>query len=305
MPNLPQASSSDNPITIFAMPKAFEGHNGVIQRNALASWVRLAPAVEVILFGDDAGVAEAAAEFGVRHVAQVERTESGTPLISDMFRQASQMGRGKIMAYVNADIMLFEDFPQAVDRLSEAPWKEFLMIGQRTDVDITEVIDFEGDSQPSDTIESARSKGKLAPVVCKDYFVFPKPLYADIPAFAIGRGNWDNWMVHNAHENNLPVVDATQAIFAVHQNHDYAHLPGGRMDAYVKGEEAQRNQQLAGGRHLVSGCASNWVLTKTDIRKKALGFRFLSFLTDLPNFLKLLADLAGFGKKRKTPGATK
>jgi hypothetical protein len=30
--------------TLFTVPKAFEGHIGVIQRNAFGSWARLRPA---------------------------------------------------------------------------------------------------------------------------------------------------------------------------------------------------------------------------------------------------------------------
>jgi hypothetical protein len=43
-------------LTLFTTAKPFEGHSGVIQRNALKSWKRLHPDVEVILFGDDAGL---------------------------------------------------------------------------------------------------------------------------------------------------------------------------------------------------------------------------------------------------------
>ncbi len=54
-------------ITFFATGKAFQGHNGIIQRNALKSWTLLHPGVEVILFGDDDGAAEVCGEFGLRH----------------------------------------------------------------------------------------------------------------------------------------------------------------------------------------------------------------------------------------------
>jgi len=58
-------------LTIFSIPKAFAGHNGIIQNNAIQSWVRLSPACQVILFGDDPGVAEAARRFGVVHVPDI------------------------------------------------------------------------------------------------------------------------------------------------------------------------------------------------------------------------------------------
>jgi hypothetical protein len=45
-------------LTIFAIPKPFRGHIGVIQRNAICSWLELRQACEIILLGDDEGTAE-------------------------------------------------------------------------------------------------------------------------------------------------------------------------------------------------------------------------------------------------------
>jgi hypothetical protein len=42
-------------ITFFTTPKPFCGHIGVIQRNAIESWKRIRPSVEVIPFGDEEG----------------------------------------------------------------------------------------------------------------------------------------------------------------------------------------------------------------------------------------------------------
>jgi hypothetical protein len=52
-------------ISIFSAPKPFiEPHIAVIQRNAIRSWKAIG--AEVILVGDDAGVAEAAADLSVK-----------------------------------------------------------------------------------------------------------------------------------------------------------------------------------------------------------------------------------------------
>ena len=81
-------------ITIFATPKKFDGHIGVIQRNAITSWTHIQPKPEVILFGTEPGTAELAAELGLRHVSAVKCNEWGTPLVSDLFAQAEQLGSG-------------------------------------------------------------------------------------------------------------------------------------------------------------------------------------------------------------------
>ena len=55
------------PFTIFALPKAFEGHFKTIQTNALESWLALRPKPEIILFGNDPGVHQTAHKYGLRH----------------------------------------------------------------------------------------------------------------------------------------------------------------------------------------------------------------------------------------------
>ena len=61
----------------------------MIQRNAIKSWTLL-PDVEVILLGEETGLAEAARELGVKHISNVERNANGTPLISSMFQLARE-----------------------------------------------------------------------------------------------------------------------------------------------------------------------------------------------------------------------
>ncbi len=128
-------------LTLFSIPKAFQGHTGIIQRNAIKSWTLMRPRPEIILFGDDEGTAEVAKSFGLRHVAQVARNEYGTPLLNDLFEQAQQAAAHDVLCYVNADVILMSDFFQAVDQVVR--WKTcFLLVGQRWDIDIREPLDF-------------------------------------------------------------------------------------------------------------------------------------------------------------------
>ena len=80
-------------ITFFTAPKPFQGHIDIIQRNAIESWLRLRPQCEVILFGDEEGIAEVARELKVRHIPEVARNEYGTPLISSLFEKAQEIAR--------------------------------------------------------------------------------------------------------------------------------------------------------------------------------------------------------------------
>src|SRR6266566_753772 len=129
-------------LTFFTTAKPFRDHLGVIQRNALNSWTRLHPDVEVILFGDEEGVAAAARTFGIRHEPHVERNEYGTKRLDYIFGKAQALARHDLLCYINCDIMLMQGFCHALARVKAAHPK-FLMIGRRWDTEINEPYDFE------------------------------------------------------------------------------------------------------------------------------------------------------------------
>jgi hypothetical protein len=102
-------------LTLFSAPKLFRSHTKVIQESAIESWVRLSPPCEIILCGDEEGIAGAAAHFGVRHIPDIARNEYGTPLLDDLFLKAQKVAANEIMCYINADIILMSDFIKAVE----------------------------------------------------------------------------------------------------------------------------------------------------------------------------------------------
>jgi hypothetical protein len=227
----------------------------VIQRNAIQSWVELGDEVQVILMGDESGVAEVANEFGVLHIAQVKRNSSGTPLLSSLFSLAREASAAPILAFANADILLFHDFlvgAKQVNRLA----KDFLIVGQRWDMEVNEPIAFTQHWQ-EEILARCNKAGKLHKPTGSDYFIYPRRCFTTIPDFAIGRAGWDNWMLYEARQRGWKLVDATQSIRIIHQNHDYAHLPGGKPHYHLP--ETDENVKLAGGkRHIFLLQDINW-----------------------------------------------
>jgi hypothetical protein len=231
-------------LTIFSAPKPFTNpHIAVIQRNAIQSWLHLGPEVEVLLVGQEPGLAEAAAEYGVSLLANVDRNDSGTPLVSSIFSLARQASTAPLLAYVNGDILLLPDLLGAA-RQRTVQAKEFLLIGQRWDLDVRELLDF----SPGWEVrlrQEVQHRGRLHLPAGSDYFLFPRTLFSEMPDFAIGRAGWDNWMIYGARRQGWPVVDGTPSVMIVHQDHDYSHLPGGQP--HYKLDESRQNEALAGG----------------------------------------------------------
>src|SRR5271169_1974373 len=102
-------------ITFFSSAKPFRDRTAIQQRNAINSWLRLGPEVEVMLFGTDEGVAEICAEYNLVPVPDVACTGFGTPLLSDMYAKAQKYSKFPLLCYINADIILLEDFAVAAE----------------------------------------------------------------------------------------------------------------------------------------------------------------------------------------------
>jgi hypothetical protein len=231
-------------LTIFTAPKPFTNtHINIIQRNALTAWKRLED-VEIILIGDEPGIPEVAQEFDVINVPQVERDEKGIPIVSAVMAIGHRFSTSPMLCYANADMILMSDLLRTSRQVMEQK-SEFLLVGQRWDLDQPELLDFSGDWESRFRMEVAK-RGKFYSPWGIDYFVFPRHLYMDVPNFTIGRPAWDNWMVYHARKTLGMAIDASRDVIVVHQNHDYSHLPGNKPP--YGSEVAKSNLVKAGGR---------------------------------------------------------
>ena len=231
-------------VTIFSSPKPFlDPHIRIIQRNAICSWKALGEDVDVILIGDEPGLAETASEIGVDFEPDVARNDFGTPLVHSLFHQARQASESEILIYINADIILLPDILDVIEKIQKLE-KDFLLVGRRWDLDISHELNFDG-NWSDELIELLNNKGKLRAPTAMDFFAFPCNLFQNIPPFAIGRAGWDNWMIYYAVHQPWTVIDATPSLKVIHQNHDYSHLPGGKPHYDL--EESFQNVALSGG----------------------------------------------------------
>ena len=262
-------------LSIFSIPKPFQGHNNIIQRNAIKSWMQLDPQCEIILFGDDAGVAETALELGVRHIASIEKNEFGTPLLSSAFGSAQKLAMNNILMYANTDIIFFQDLIEAIHRIDKP---RFLVCGRRWDLDITEEIDFKDNWWGGELLERVKKEGKPHGLSGMDYFIFPRNL-VDMPAFAVGRPGWDTWLIYNMRSRIIPVINATDKITVIHQNHDFLHSKFGEKKR-VGGPEWQKNIEVAGGlTNMMTLRDADWTLGENGLRRPDFPARIFSVLS--------------------------
>ncbi len=231
-------------LCLFTIPKAFTGHVGLIQRNAIRSWMRLGSSVEIVLCGDDAGVEATARSFGIDWSGPLARNEHGTPLLSDAFVKILQRTEAPLLAFSNADILLPLNFVKVCGAVARSR-RDFLLAGECRELRVERELDCEEGMERA--FLRARGEGISRGDAAIDYFVFPPRLVEGFPEMAVGRGAWDNYFLYRARSLGFDLIDASESVNAVHQSHDYRHHSGGKQGAY-RGNEYELHAQILGSK---------------------------------------------------------
>ena len=250
-------------ITIFATPKNFEGIFNTIQNNALNSWRALSPDIEVIIFGDSKGSKVAAEMINAKYVPEVKCSPQGVPYLSDLFYKAGKIAKYSILMFINADIILPDNFLSVV-QITSRSFSNFLIVGHRWDMDVVDIVNFHDPIESEQFWKSALKKSIKYTCTGIDYFVFRKNSLKNLPEFAIGRPGYDNWMLWNARRRFIPIIDASNAIKVIHQNHDYRVYTDPKL---FPDPDSLANKKLHQGRTL-NLLDANYHLENGKIEKK-------------------------------------
>jgi len=206
-------------LTLFTIPRAFEGNHEIRQENAIGSWTRLLPRPEIILFCDDPGVAEVAEKFDCVHVPDIKCGLRNVPYVNEAFLWVSENAKNDLVCYVNCDIVFFQNLIPAVQSVAEKFPDPFLMIGRRWNLAFGGAIDFTGNWQARVRATIERD-GVLHSPSGVDYFVHRKgTIGPNMPQFLVGSPKWDNWTVADCESRGFHVVEATSAVTSIHQSH--------------------------------------------------------------------------------------
>ncbi len=202
---------------------------------------------EIILFGDDEGTAEIAAEYGIRHHPDIPYHENRLPLAGPLYARAQEIATFDLMMYINSDIILLSDFVSTLHKIVEYyknRTRPFLAVGRYINLHLTERLDFNDPGWETCLRAEAKQYGWLAEVYTVDYFIFKKgPWPGEIPMFTLGAHYVDNYLIGAAFARGMDVIDTTGGIAAIQQE-----LLKRRSEAYVfkrfKSPEAKRLKNL-------------------------------------------------------------
>lgn len=249
--------------TIFSCPKDFTSLFGIIQRNAINSWLKLSPKPNIILFGiENENIKNEFNDENITYLPIKDFNEYETPYINKIFESAIENSVTDALCYVNSDIILFNDFPKTVENLIAQ--KKYFGVGKRYNVEIQKILNFSDQNKIRDYY---LNNAELDSYSGSDYFIFNKYSIKNIPSFLIGRTCWDNWLMYYASKNDLNLTDCTSNILCIHQKHDYSHIKTSTNNHY-KGIEREYNfKQLGGTDKLYDIRDSNYLLKNQTLKK--------------------------------------
>ena len=135
-----------------------------------------------------------------------------------------------------------------------------------TSLDVNESIDFKGSNDIKKFWSYAKNKSiKHAPTGI-DYFIFRKNTFKNIPPLAIGRFGWDNWLLWKARRMRVPLIDLSNGIFAIHQNHSYNFKGFESKNDVLNSNDGLLNQREI-GEITLNLLDSNYYFSRSSIKK--------------------------------------
>ena len=234
-------------LTLFTTCKPFEGEAALLQTNAIRSWVRLG--ISVIIVGRESGAAEIAKELNITHIADVNTNARGVPLVNALFDTARAKATTPYVGYINADIILLEDFLKAFQSVINIckPDTRLLLTARRQNIPVTRtLIDKNGSINPK-LHQLHKIYGTWDKEDAIDLFLISKKTLMSIPPFSIGRMQWDNWLLWKAYDEGAVVVDASLDMTLLHPIHGYTSHQYNWQEI-TQGPEAKANRELAQGK---------------------------------------------------------
>lgn len=175
----------------------------------------------ILLLADDAKGCEWVRKTGVKGVKCVGHTcihdKYKRPTLSCILDEAVRIVPSGVLSWINLDIMVGDSYSRAVQTALSTYPDDVLVVGRRTDVPVSEPVDFSPGWE--DTVMGTGNIS-MSKDWAIDYFVFRTkswPRFRMLP-FLVGVWRWDNyWLARAVMDEAVTVVDATRAVKVYHQ----------------------------------------------------------------------------------------
>ena len=231
---------------IFSSPKPFGPKTHDVQLTAMRSWRHFLPDCPIFLFGEDPTIAETCRKEGVELVGGISVC-AGTdkPTLSRFFQKMERDYPHAMKIYLNSDIVLGPGVLDCLHNLNHLPGP-WIASARRRCFPV-----YSGGARTSAEIERFLTHHARdwtwGPPWAMDIFVYRGLDLDAMPEFMIGHCAWDNWMIFNARNRGIMVVDCSNDLPLHHFDHEYGYASGEVTRADRDALLDERNLHLLGG----------------------------------------------------------
>lgn len=214
-------------ITFFANAKPFIRDWKEIQKISILSWLKYG---QVIISGDEEGVSEVCAEYGLIHAKYAKLN------LKSQMEEVEQLFQTDIVCRVMCDCVILDGIQSAYDIICDNPtWG--VVAGRYNVPHLVEDIAKER--------EVYRSYPQ-SPLCSADAHIFSRGQLTQVPEIVLGMGGEDNWL-NKFFIKNSKLVHSKDLIL-LHQEHSRAYLRGPETPGWA--ENQQVYVEAGGGSNL-------------------------------------------------------
>lgn len=264
-------------VTIFSPMRPFVNDIGIVQKQAISSWLNIFPTCEIIVIEDEENTCEQhLSNFNVKILKNVCRSNSGVPFLNSMFEEIMKVAKYDLICYITADILLDINFGKNIllfDKLANQKFGNYVGICSRIDVKNSSII--KGTLTINEYYNICLINGVHRKRTGIDLWVFRKSTEINFLPFPIGRCLTDNWFVYYCRSKNIPVIDFSDKIKIIHQYHTKTT----RSNPFFESEKIYCHKLFTHASYNAMDLYdSNYIYTENNTFTKPKGVRFIFLL---------------------------
>ena len=224
----------NNLISLVTAFKKFQGNYDRIQKSAIFSWN--SNDLQVIAPYNEIGIKESCKDF--QNITFIEGVKRGrelgfstqAPIFKDLIEKALPVTGAPMVGFLNADIVLLEDFSKKIEKILEKYGYDIFITGSRSDIR----LDYYANDDQS--YKKVQAEPRI-PFSGSDIFITSKFIWrlliSGMPEFIMGRCCLSDWLCLQAQVKKLKKYNCTNFLPTLHPAAwGRAYLPAGKSPRY-------------------------------------------------------------------------
>jgi len=215
-------------ITFITAFRKFKPPFDKIQFSAIYSWK--ANNIKVIAPLNEVGLKEKLKnQDNITLIEGVKRARelgfnNQSPIIKDLIDKALCYIDTILVAYINSDIIISENFSHIIQKIIDKYGYDFYAVGSRLNIELKECINSSEEYKKVFTQEKENyDESTSSDIFITSKFNWRKIIY-EMPEYILGRWGWDNYLHMRGEILNLKKYNCSEILPILHCKHNFRHI---------------------------------------------------------------------------------